>query len=213
MWGWVTHVLNITCSLNGPFAQVHVARHSWAVTPWDLWGSGILPWFPSLLCLEISPSQLKPEGNSEVGHLGEEVVTLKCTYQESPQSGARGLWPGKNRLAGWEEEALPGTLSLVASKLLLYRRKNDWFGAFSIYSCKCYQRAHLFFKNTWRVMGISEDRNWPSNVSSTGELPAHPLSLCNPMKPLQMQWEKVLWSCRNHRETTARATFSILSNF
>ena len=57
-------------------------------------------------------------------------------------------------------------------------------------------------------MGI-EDRDWPSNAYSTGELPAHPLSLCNPMKPLQMQWEKELWSCRNRRESTARTTFSI----
>ena len=55
----------------------------------------------------------------------------------------------------------------------------------------------------------TEDRDWPSNAYVTGELPAHPVSQCNPTKPLQMPWEKVLRGCRNHRESTAKTKFLI----
>lgn len=68
-------------------------------------------------------------------------------------------------------------------------------------------------KHMGGLVGI-EDRNWPSNAYSTGEPPSAPSVPVQPNeKPIQMQWEKVLWSCRNHRETIAEQRFNFFRTF
>lgn len=76
----VSHGLDITCSLNGPFAQVHVARPT-RLVPRTSKAMASCHGSPAFCVWKSLPVNSKPEVNSEVGHLGKEVVTLECTYQ------------------------------------------------------------------------------------------------------------------------------------
>ena len=76
----VSHVLNITCVSMDPLPKsmwpgIPELLHETSEAVASCHGS------PACCVWKSLPVNSKPEVNSEVGHLGKEVVTLKCTYQ------------------------------------------------------------------------------------------------------------------------------------